>query len=201
MTDQPPLSAIKSRTKDIKIKPDESKDNFGDELFEQLIINFVEKDYEEKKTLIEEALQAKDNQKLYFIVHSFKTTARMLCIEDFAQECQEIQDYSHSGQGDWEKLDELLPLFLQDFEAVFLDAKEIYDKDYKPQQAEILPEFTSSLFFPPQNTVVVPPEKKPSQKSILREDTFDSFKSKEIREESENEKKLSIFYLIKQNIL
>jgi hypothetical protein len=191
-----------SPLRDIRIKPEDSKDNFGDELFEQLIINFVEKDYEEKKTLIEEAHQNKDCQKLYFVVHSFKTTARMLCIEDFALECQEIQDYSHAGKEDWEKLNLLVPLFLKDFESVYNDAKAIYDRDYKPKEVEVLPEFDKSPFFPSSQSLIdldnfgsqEQKEVKP-ESNILRFDTIESFKSKEImedKEESETEvRKLS----------
>jgi hypothetical protein len=212
MTDPTQFSAITSPTRDIKIKPDDSKDNFGDELFEQLIINFVEKDYEEKKALIEEAHQAKDCQKLYFVVHSFKTTARMLCIEDFALECQEIQDYSHTGKEDWEKLNLLVPLFLKDFETVYNDAKAIYDRDYKPKEVEVLPEFDKSPFFPSSQSLKdlesfgsIGNAQKKSETSILRFDTIESFKSKENLEEKEDSeregRKLSkkyciIFFLI-----
>jgi hypothetical protein len=132
--------------KNISINPDESKDQFGDELFEQLIINFVEKDYEEKKTQIEEAVIAKDSANLYYIVHTFKTTARMLCIEDFAKECEVIQEFSFKGREDWDKLKIYVPQFLKDFQTVYEDAKNIYDKEYKPKPAEImedLPEKTN----------------------------------------------------------
>jgi HPt (histidine-containing phosphotransfer) domain-containing protein len=103
-----------------------------------LIINFVEKDYEDKKTQIEEALANKDAANLYYIVHTFKTTARMLCIEDFAKECEVIQEYCFKGREDWDKLTILVPQFLKDFQAVYEDANNIYEKDYKPKPAEIM---------------------------------------------------------------
>jgi hypothetical protein len=133
-----PIITLLQPGRDISIKPEESKDQFGDELFEQLIINFVEKDYEDKKMQIEEALANKNAANLYYIVHTFKTTARMLCIEDFAKECEIIQEYSFKGREDWDKLSFLVPQFLQDFQAVYEDAKTIYDRDYKPKPAEIM---------------------------------------------------------------
>jgi hypothetical protein len=139
------LPIIPLENKNIRINPEESKDQFGDELFEQLIINFVEKDYEDKKTQIEDAMNTKDSANLYYIVHTFKTTARMLCIEDFAKECEVIQEYSFKGREDWDKLKIYVPQFLSDFKRVFEDAKEIYDKDYKPKPAEILDDCVSEI--------------------------------------------------------
>lgn len=138
ISSQGPILTLLQPGRDISIKPEESKDQFGDELFEQLIINFVEKDYEDKKIQIEEALASKNAANLYYIVHTFKTTARMLCIEDFAKECEIIQEYSFKGREDWEKLTFLVPQFLQDFHAVYEDAKSIYDREYKPKPAEIM---------------------------------------------------------------
>lgn len=127
--------------KDIKIKPDEIKDQFSEDLFEQLIKTFVERDYEDKKRQIEEALEAKDAPKLKYVCHTFKTTARMLCIEDFALECQEIENEAVKENVDWTKMETLVGQWLVDFHSIFEDAQNIYDQEYKPQPVEIMNEF------------------------------------------------------------
>ncbi len=119
-----------TKKKDIKINAEECKDQFGDDLYEQLVVTFVERDYVEKKEQIEQAIKVKDNKQLKYVCHTFKTTSRMLCIEDFALECHAIETEAVKDNVDWNLMQELVDEFLIDFHSIYKDALEIYNKEF-----------------------------------------------------------------------
>jgi len=123
--------------KDIKINSIECKDQYGDDLYEQLIETIVQRDYEEKKFQIEEALKNKDAKNLKYVCHTFKTTARMLCIEDFALECQAIETLAVQENVDWIQMQKLVEEFLVDFHSVYIDANQIYESEFKKEMETI----------------------------------------------------------------
>lgn len=123
--------------KEIKIDEEEAKENYGDMIFEKSITILVEKEYETTRRNLQEAYDSKDSSRLKHITHTLKTNARFLCSENFALECQAIESCTKEGLVNWEKVVELFPQFMEDFDLLFKEAEKIYKINYAKPLPEI----------------------------------------------------------------
>lgn len=119
---------VKKDRPEIKIDSSEAIDNFGNEIFEQTIILFVDESYKTFKDGIEKAQKEKDKNKIKMLTHTLKTTSRYMASENFALECHAIE--SESKNPDWEKMDILLIDFYEDLDILYKECMKYYD-EYK----------------------------------------------------------------------
>lgn len=115
----------KKERPEIKIDSEEAIDNFGNEIFEQSILLFVDESYNHVKDGIKKALEEKDKNKIKILTHTLKTTARYMASENFALVCQEIE--TESKEPDWEKMNNLLIDFFEDLDTLFSECLKHYN--------------------------------------------------------------------------
>jgi HPt (histidine-containing phosphotransfer) domain-containing protein len=119
---------IEKNRPEINIDSEEAIDNFGNEIFEQTIILFVDESYKTFKEGIIKAQEEKDKNKMKILTHTLKTTARYMASENFALQCQALE--SESKNPDWEKIDNLLINFYKDIDILYNKCMKYYN-EYK----------------------------------------------------------------------
>ena len=123
------MSAIlKKERPEIKIDSEEAIDNFGNEIFEQTIIMFVDESYKHFKEGIKKAQEEKDKNKIKILTFTLKTTARYMASENFALVCTALE--SEAKTPDWEKMNNLLIDFYEDLDILHTECLKYY-KEYK----------------------------------------------------------------------
>lgn len=118
----------------IKIDKERSQDNFGDDMFDEIITDLVEERYDDKRAEVLEGFQNQNASKIKGATHTVKTTSRYLFEEGFAQICQDMENWS-SKDLSWEKLNENKDFFLRYF-AAFYEACLEYYKEIKIAKGE-----------------------------------------------------------------
>jgi len=132
----------KKERPEIKIDSEEAIDNFGNEIFEQSILLFVDESYNNVKEGIKKALEEKDKNKIKILTHTLKTTARYMASENFALECQAIE--SESKEPNWEKMNNLLIDFFEDLDILYSECLKFYN-DIKNNLEPIKEEITCKI--------------------------------------------------------
>jgi chemotaxis protein histidine kinase CheA len=112
----------------ITIKPAEARRKFG-KLISNMAVNlFIEKEYEVTKKRLNDAFDIMDCKDIKNVVHSLKTNARYMCAEDFAIECQAIENCVKENHENIEKLKEIFPSFMQDFDCLYEEVLKYYNE-------------------------------------------------------------------------
>lgn len=107
---------------EIKIDAEEARESFGEETFDTNIRAFVEHVYESTKKELDVAFITKDAPRLKRQIFKLKTTVRYLCIENFAMELQDLEEYTKEP-ANWTKIAELYPRLMKHFDLVFKAVK------------------------------------------------------------------------------
>jgi len=115
---------------EIKIDSEDAIDNFGNEIFEQSIIFFVDEGYNNYKEGITLAQETKDHSKIKILTHTLKTSARYMSSENFAQICQSIE--TETKGPNWDKINELLPTFFHCLDLLYNECIKHYN-EFKPE--------------------------------------------------------------------
>ena len=118
----------KKERPEIKIDSEEAIDNFGNEIFEQSILLFVDESYNNVKEGIKKALEEKDKNKIKILTHTLKTNARYQASENFALVCQVIE--SESKEPDWIKMNNLITDFFEDLDIFYTECLKFYKEIY-----------------------------------------------------------------------
>jgi HPt (histidine-containing phosphotransfer) domain-containing protein len=113
-------------SKKIIIDVEESKESFGEETFESMLKMFVDGYYETTVRNLQDAFSAQDRGSMKHLTHTLKTYARFLCSEEFALECQAIENCVKEGAEDWEKIGTLFPQFIEDYAILYHLIEELF---------------------------------------------------------------------------
>jgi hypothetical protein len=119
---------------EINIDVEEAIDNYEEAIFEMNIKLFVEESYESNKAGMIAAVENRDEKKLKMLTHTLKTNVRYMCVENFAMECEAIENCTKDPP-DWPKILSLFPTFLAHFEVLYKKVKKIYDDMYSPEKS------------------------------------------------------------------
>lgn len=109
---------------EIQINEADSRESYGDDIFELSVEDFVEDKYEEKKREMEEALKNQDIDKIKCATHTLKTSSRYIGEENFANECNKME--SMASKGDWAGICQNFEYYLEYFEELYYAVYQIY---------------------------------------------------------------------------
>jgi hypothetical protein len=173
------------RRRQITINEEESKESFGEDIFEMCIRTFMSENdggYEAQLKAVKDAFDRKDGEAMKKIMQSLKTNARFLVCEEVAVQCGQIELYVKEGAEQWDLIGGSLPQFYKDFSTLHEEAGKIYEREYKEEPASM---YEPDSFRRRDNDDVIPEEAHEGEEgSTLRETkSLDFTKFKQYEEE------------------
>ena len=187
----------------IMIDSEQSIDNFGDDTFEDLVIDFIEETYDSKKSEVELGLEKEDLNKIKHATHTLKTTSRYVFEIGFADACQKMEYWS-SKFLNLEKLKENSENYFKYLDLFYLELLVFY-KDIKTQRGEkLLDEFVLKVKDPNEYSQIKNDKVKPEEIKVSVMDDFfmEEIKEQSVRDEEDYKPKTfgSFFEQVHENI-